>query len=659
MSHSKKKDKCCPDYYKKCYTKNDALRDFECKVKELVNCDYLTGISAGIICEGEIIYNKGCGVRNAAGDPFTNMTFAQLADSSLLFVSIFLSNLAELNIICPNSRILPLGFSPANNRAFNFSSQITDVLGGDMGYTVGNLVLSCLLCHDPEEILRLLAIRVFTRAFNKNLVRNQNREFFGAFNNCLIQPLLNIIAESKLGGGKFFEKIREFLQNNNFTNFGWGTQAYIDEPNHTDGCLRRDCCWEDTTLPQNVDGYEASFGAYSNTTGLLNLTKLILNGGISNGMQVLNKEALRKYFRQTKTRVNVFDNYCDTKDFPIPEINVTGGGLYKMCICGADFYFYSGMTESGVRSLIAMDYEHKFGISILARCKTVFPEALMGYAWGLVVLRDKCKAEKLMNFLYRLFNPYLELQLPNIKIEIPKTDNWKFRKRAAPLPIAGRKFNSGHGSMVISEENGQLFAVFGNCPDKIKLCRVGLDNYAYLWVSRSGYKYAGQIQFTSSPDGQNVGAFANMFRDTNITFEELSLEDILPSIELCNTTCIPLPPLEEDNDCCYYDKCGRKKCRNPKKCCRSNSSYCSDSDSDNCCSSDSEDSCDDKCRNPCKPIRYNLIEESDICIKKYKKPRYLECGTGDCYDSDYDETCLNCNEHYKCNKHCNKYDNDI
>lgn len=642
-SHSHYKNECCPDYYKKCYTKEDALHDIECKIEELIDCKFLTGISIGLICDNEIVYNQGFGVRNKSGDLFTEQTHVQLGDASFFLLAIYLSYLAELNLVCSEDRLIDLGYQINNNRATEISASISDIISGSLGYTFNNTKLSWLLCHEPEEVKNLLACRIFNFDFISNLLRNKVLKFFGA-NNYLVQSFLDVLATNKLGGGKIFEKIKEFLETHGFANFGYGTQNYLNEENHADGCLRRECCWESIDLAENVNNYEASVGAYANTTGLLELTKLLLNNGKIGETEILKPGSLRQWFRHTKTRVKEFDQYCDTEKFPIPEINVSNAGTFKMCIGGANFNFYSGFTTTGLRALIGVDLEQKFGVTIVARCKTVFPEALMGYAFGALVAKDRCLAEDMFNFLYRLFNPYLELQMSNIKVRSSEEDHDKARRTAVDIPLDGLVLNSCEGKLEFKEEDECVFAKFGNCPDYVKLFRTGLDNYIYLWKDRSGLEYQGQLQVGYNYDQSKIEVNAGMYRRNNILFKEEELASIIDEIGICDNNCIPLPPIEEKNDCCYKpckrsnpdyhndNLCKPRKCCDPcckpyklcKKCCyykEHYQEYCEDKEI-------YFDDCHEPCYNPCKPYKkyicYDLIEEPELCLKKRK------------YRTDYD-----------------------
>ena len=607
---------CCKDVYKNCYTKEKAFSDINNRVQDLVDRQFLLGASVGIICDGEIVYQNGFGQRNEAGDPFTEETHGQMESATFLLLVTYLANLANQQELCAEDLMLStnresdrigdkLAYQINNNRASEISGSVSDLIAGGLGYTFNNTKLSWLLCHDPRKVKELLACRIFTKDFDNNLKRNKVLKFFGA-NNYLAQDFLNrlntVINEKTGDVNELFQKIRDYLEAEGFSNFGFGTANYAAEPNHADGAIWRGKCWEEISLVENVDDYEASVGGYINTPGILELLKLLINNGRKDDVEILKQNSLRQWFRKTKTRVEAFDQYCDTSLFDIPEIHVKNSGMFNLAIAGGNLQFYSGLTSPGVRTLMAYDKDNKFGVSIIARGKTVFPEALMGYVFSTVVNRDPCQADQLFNFLYRLFNPFLQLQLPNIPVGIPCPKEFqRFRLKGTPIDVDGLVFDSCEGALEFKKEGDcKLTARFGNCPDFIELKPLGLDNYGYCWKDRSGLEYPGQLQINFNYNQSKVKVVSGMYRKDNINFKEL---EINPNTDPCGTECEPLPPLEDKH------KCDCKPC-GPY------GPYTNDEDY-------AEEEEEPSYLAYCRPICYKIPEEED-CLFCKKKPVYYK-----------------------------------
>lgn len=572
--------KNCCDYYKKCYTKERAICDIEKKINSLVDNGFLPGISVGIICDKEIIYQNGFGVRNSLGDPYTFETNVQMENASLHFLSLYLANLSSTGSVCVEDRLVEkFNFKLNNNRATEISASISDIISGSLGYTFNNTKLSWLLCHDPAQVKELLKCRVFTTDFDSNLFRNKVLKFFGS-NNFLSQSFFDKLNEFLGGGTNLHEKVKTYLNSIGFTDFNYGTSNFEAEANRAEGSIRRCKCYEDVPQAENVDDFETSVGAYSNIKGLLPLIKFILDKGEKGGSQEITPIALRQWFQRNKTRFDGWDNYSDTKHFPIPELKVTNASSFNMALGGGNYNFHVGQTTTGLRSLMSFDMESGFGVAITSRGKTVFPEALMTFIYTSIVEKDPCLADEVFNFTYRLFTPILEAQLPNIQIKRPCGPHHKYRKYASDIPLDGVVLSSCQGLITFNEVDDCLFATFGNCLDEIPLYRVGLDNYVFNWKDRSKLEYGGQIQIGYNSDNTIIEAKTSMFREMDIQFKQLS---VIPPTSPCSTEEEPLPPLEEK--CCHKD-------------CYSINDYC------------------------CKCICYNIPEECELKVYPECKPCY-------------------------------------
>lgn len=645
--------KCKPKdcVYKKCFSIDDAICTLERKIKCLIKSGFQTGLSMGIIYKGDIIYNKGFGTRNDEGDPFTEETHAQLEGTTIMLLSLYFSLLAEEGRLCPDSRLVEIGYFLPHTHNETMTSQVTDLLSHNLGYNFLDTHLSYLLGHDPETVVDLLHCRIYDDNHNVHLKRNAYRKFHGK-NLPLIQRF-NEILKIKLGGGDIHDEILAFLNSLGIFNFGFGTAEYAAEANHSDGLLRNNDCWENIDNVQNVDNYESSMGAFANTLGLLDMIKLIVNNGNVNGMQLLSDLSLRKYFRESATRMNLWDVFCDPKKRDIPDFHVMGGGAYNLCQADANMSFYSGITDTGLRSAVGWDHDSDFGFVVLSRGKTAFPEALGFYASQLFNQRDPAEAERTFNWIYRLYNPWIQLHMTGHSCNIPTEDFHRYRRRCVGLPLAGKSFNGCEGQLTLEEGgDGCLHGKFGNIDKLIKMKKVALDNYCFELQDVSGLTHCGQIQFQPNADLSIIRANATVLNKQSVEYIEDTDDPSFP----CDLNCTNLPPLEEKghyrpckHGCKPYHPCrhrpyGKRKgkacCRPCKKChkypckCPGRIKHKSDSDSDdhhkkqkydsNSDSSDNEcyddcyedkcDYCHKCCCSPCccpKPICYDLLEEPE------------------------------------------------
>ena len=631
MQSHKNKKSCV---YKKCFSIEDAIHTLECKIQSLIDRDFIPGLSIGIIHDGEIVYTKGFGSRNENDDPFTKDTFVQLEGTTILLLSLYFSLLAEQGKLCPNSRLVNIGYLLPHSHNETMTSNVTDLLSHNLGYNFLDTHLSYLLGHDAETIVKLLECRIFNDNHDVHLERNAFRKFHGK--NLHLIERFNQILKVALGSGDIKDEILMFLNSLGIFNFGFGTAEFAAEADRADGVLRKNDSWQSITNIQNVDGFESAMGAFANLDGLLNMIKLIINRGQMNGMQVLDELAIRKYFRERSTRMNLWDIFCDSKNREIPEFHVLGGGAHNVCECDANMSFYSGITDTGLRSAAGWDADQKFGFVVLARGKTSFPEALGFYASQLFNQRDPCKAEECFNWMYRLYNPYIQLHMTGQPCNIPTEDHHRYRRRGVSIPLDGLLMNGCEGQLKLETQDTCLFARFGNIDVPIKLRKVALDNYCFELQDVSGLTHCGQIQFHYNADLSLIRANGTVFNKQSIEYIQDTDNPTFP----CDLDCTDLPPLEagrkkkpKRRKCrpccrpCYKCKCYPCKCPGRyhgdddyhKKC---HDNPCADNDysddSDDYDSDYDKNDCDKYCRkccySPCccpKPICYNLLEEND------------------------------------------------
>lgn len=633
--HKKKQKDCCKPLYKPCFGKKEAICNLECFIQELIDCDFLTGLSIGLICDNEIIYQKGFGVRNESGAPFTAETFAQLEYNSLLPLSLYFARLAELGTLCPHTQLVDLGYIPPNTRGANVSTTVVDLMSQAQSYEWLDTELTYLLGYEAEDVLEFLNQRIFSLKHNDHLSRNAFRSF-SSKNLPIIQGFLSVL-KTKLGGIDIHELILQYLTANGYTDLGYGTTDFVAETNRADGAIRKDCCWVDITNPDNVDNYEGSRGAFSNVGGLLNMVKTILDKGKFGGVQVFDDLALRRYFRENNSRVAIWDAFADPEGKQIPDFDVLKGGGYRVSVAKANLHFIPGITTNGVRSLTSWDPETGFGAVILARGKTAFPEALALYANVLFNQRDPCEAEEAFNFMYRLWNPYIRLNMLGVSCNRPRTSFHRFRKQTVPIPLDGLVFNGGEGRLEMSKVNGEFHGKFGNINEQIRFREVSLDNYCFELIDRNGLKHCGQIQFSYNPELSLVQAQATTTNKRDITYFQEVPQPVVP----CNLQAVPLPPLEEDDCCTCWNPC-TYGCYPFDDCCheRKSCSQCGDK-------KDKKKGFCGKChKDPCC---------CDYCCKCYKDP----CCCYDSYDCNrcgYDPCCCSCRKcgYYPCCCPCYK-----
>lgn len=610
MSHS-------TNHYRGCLNEADEI---DCKVGGLVQCGFLDGVSIGVIRGNDTLYSNGFGSRNEAEQPFTPETFAQLEYNSLLLLSLYMAKLAELNTVCPDSRLVNFSFIPPNTRGANMSTTVVDLLSQAQSYEWLDTELTYLLDYTAEEVLELLERRIFEVHHNDHLSRNAFRTF-SSKNLPVIQGFLNVL-ENHLGSS-VQDLIQAFLAANSIDGFGYGTANFEAELNHSDGLLRKDCSWVQEPNPDNVENFLASRGAYGNLNGMLSILKVILECSDD----PVNQLAKRRYFGESNSRLALWDDFASEGDLKIPDFNVLKGGGYRTDLCKINFHFYPGITHNGVRSLSSWDPDTRLGVAVLARGKTAFPEALAMFAHVLYCSGDVCQANDAFDMMYRLMNPYMELNMLGVGCTKPNDNFHLFRSQTLIIPLDGLNMDSGEGTLNLSLVAGELFGQFGNIPDLIPMSPIALDNYCFELIDRSGFKVCGQIQFSYEPELDQVIGLANIGNKRNIQYA--------PKTEPasgCDLTSIPLPPLTEECDPCHkpcydpcYDPCKPycSRCRCSPCCCPGQSSWCNRCRCSPCCcpgqSGCCDSYCDRCCCNPCccprQPDCCRVCRQSPCCCR--------------------------------------------
>lgn len=540
MSHSGRTN-CCNQ---RVFNEADEL---DAKVGDLVRCGFLEGAAIGVVRGDETLYANGFGFRNESEQSFTPETYVQLEYNSLFLLSLYMSKLAELNTVCPDSRLVGFNFVPPNTRGANISTTVADLLSQAQSYEWLDTELSFLLDYSAEEVLELLNQRIFEVHHNDHLSRNAFRTF-SSKNLPVIQGFLNVLSTHL--GSSVHDLIQTFLTTNTIEGFGYGTANFEAELNRADGLLRKDCKWTQEPTADNVEGYLASRGAYGNLNGMLSALKVVLDCNDTS----VNRLALRRYFGEGNSRLALWDFFSSEDDLKIPDFSVLNGGGYRTDLCKINFHFYPGITRNGNRSLSSWDPTTGLGVAVLARGKTAFPEALAMYAHVLYCTRDVCQADAAFDQMYRLMNPYLEANMLGVTCNNPNANFHKFRSQTLIIPLDGLVFQSGEGALTMSVVGNQLFAQFGNIPDLIEMTPIALDNYCFELVDRHGLNICGQIQFHYNAALDQINGLANIGNKQNILYT--------PHTEPttgCDLTEVELPPLCEEcpQACgtCPYDPC--------------------------------------------------------------------------------------------------------
>ena len=578
MSHSTR-------HYRGCLNEADEI---DAKVGGLVQCGFLEGVSVGVIRGTDTLYSNGFGFRNEAEQPFTPETFVQLEYNSLLLLSLYMAKLAELNTVCPDSRLVNFSFIPPNTRGANISTTVADLLSQAQSYEWLDTELTFLLDYTAEEVLELLERRIFQVHHNDHLSRNAFRTF-SSKNLPVIQGFLNVL-ENHLGSS-VQDLIQAFLAANSIDGFGYGTANFETELNHSDGLLRKDCCWIQEPNPDNVENFLASRGAYGNLNGMLAILKVVLDCDDDS----VNRTAIRRYFGESNSRLALWDAFASESELKIPDFNVLKGGGYRTDLCKINFHFYPGITHNGVRSLSSWDPDTRLGVAVLARGKTAFPEAIAMFIHVLYCSRDVCQANDAFDMMYRLMNPYVGLNMLDVSCKKPNNNFHLFRSQTLIIPLDGVNLESGEGTLNLSVVANELFGQFGNIPDLIPMTPIALDNYCFELVDRSGFKVCGQIQFSYDPELEQINGLANIANKRNIQYMPVT-----EPVTGCDLTTVELPPLDEECDPCCNPcrKCCCYPCRcYPEDCC---DSYCNRCCSSPCCCPRQPDCCD-PCYDSCDP----------------------------------------------------------
>jgi|SRR6056297_910295 len=585
-------------YMNQCLNTQEILDSISCLTNNLISSDFLRGISIGVIQNDTVVYQQAFGVRNPQGDSFTVDTNAQLEYVSLLPLSIYMARLSQLGDVCPRTQLVDVGYIPPNTRGANVSTTVVDLLSQSQSYQWLDTELTYLLGYEPSQLLEFLNNRIFSLRHNDHLSRNSFRSF-SSKNLPVIQGFLEALSE-KFGGVSIFLEILNYLNSNGITNIGYGTSSFSAQPNRATGLMRKNCCWENGVEFDNVDNYEGSRGAFGNINGLLSLIRLILNNGTVGGTEIVSPIALKRYFRENNTRIALWDAFKDPENKQIPDFDVLKGGGYRTSMYKTNFHFIPGITTNGVRSLVSWDPETKTGVSILSRGNSAFPEALAMYIHVALCQRNVCEAYDAFNFMYRLWTPYVELNMLNVSCEKPDING---SCRLQSIPLDGEVFIGGEGHLEMSNVGGILFGKFGLINELVEFKPVSLDNYRFDLIDRNGITHNGQIQFHYNATLNLIQADASVFNKRGIQYFQQQTQ--LPDI--CNLDSIDLPPLEDpccEIVCCCegYESCNRQPCDNNtglfpgfcpkpityriperKDCCTNNEQHCCINTESNCC----------------------------------------------------------------------------